>query len=506
MDKSHFFHKDFLVEILNSIIGKTLGEVDKNNVFAKTRDKPKITGIAGDVIEQSVLEYPPDQAQRPDLNIDGVETELKTTGIRRKVDKNGNFYYEAKEPASITAVSIDRIVKESFLDSNFWHKIEHILFVFYEYEAKTTVSASEYANFYIRNYCFHEFSTDDIEILKNDWQLVHDFIEDIQNRCTPEEAKKEYPNLSTILNKKTVYIDTAPKYPNHPRFRLRKRVLSVIVEESFNKRKLLEKLPDNYFSQNDIERKCAQLKKLYSGWTVGELLDYFDSSKDKNERKITKQYGERLTVKMFGGKAKKVSEIEIFKKMGYVGKSITITSKGKKTEDMKFIPIDFEELIEKNIDDGINIREKTFEDSDLYNFFHDNKILCIVFEESENGKSLEENRFIGFKILDLSDDEFIKEAKRTWNDCRKIIMTGKLKNIPDFDKNGKQKYTRKTKLPMCAPNLPKSKDHLVFVRGTGKNAKYKSMYQGVEMYKQYFWIQGKFIVKQLENIPFIEDI
>ena len=80
--KGHFFHKKDLEKILDNAINKTLGDVDVNDVFNKTITNPKITGIAGDVIEQSVLGFPADSYQRPDLNVDGVDVELKTTGIR----------------------------------------------------------------------------------------------------------------------------------------------------------------------------------------------------------------------------------------------------------------------------------------------------------------------------------------------------------------------------------------------------------------------------------------
>ena len=64
MDNSHFFHKEDLIGILENVLNKTLGEVDSKNVFARTIEHPKITGIAGDVIEQSVLGYPADREQR----------------------------------------------------------------------------------------------------------------------------------------------------------------------------------------------------------------------------------------------------------------------------------------------------------------------------------------------------------------------------------------------------------------------------------------------------------
>lgn len=68
----HIFTKNDLENILNQAVGKTLKEVDKNNVFDRTKAKPKITGIAGDVIEQSVLGYAPDTKQSADLLVDNV--------------------------------------------------------------------------------------------------------------------------------------------------------------------------------------------------------------------------------------------------------------------------------------------------------------------------------------------------------------------------------------------------------------------------------------------------
>ena len=148
----HKFSKSELERILSSVVGKTLGEADINHVFDKTITKPKITGIAGDVIEQSVLGYPGDSDKRPDLDVDGVLTELKTTGVRmpKRHEKGKEDRLEAKEPVSVTAVSIGAIEDEVFENSAFLHKVQHLLFVFYEYESATAVAASAYAQFHIR--------------------------------------------------------------------------------------------------------------------------------------------------------------------------------------------------------------------------------------------------------------------------------------------------------------------------------------------------------------------
>lgn len=60
---NHIFTKNQLDTIFNTVINQTLGDVDRNNVFNRTIGHDKITGIAGDVIEQSVLGYPADSYQ-----------------------------------------------------------------------------------------------------------------------------------------------------------------------------------------------------------------------------------------------------------------------------------------------------------------------------------------------------------------------------------------------------------------------------------------------------------
>lgn len=46
----YVFFVEEVLELLNPIVAKTLGEVDRNNFFNKTENNPKITGIIRDVI------------------------------------------------------------------------------------------------------------------------------------------------------------------------------------------------------------------------------------------------------------------------------------------------------------------------------------------------------------------------------------------------------------------------------------------------------------------------
>lgn len=481
MTDSHFFHKDEITRILDDCLNKTLGEVDSNNVFDRTIKHPKITGIAGDVIEQSVLGYPPDIRQEPDLDIDGVKTELKTTGMRRKGSR-----YDAKEPMSITAVSPDTIVNETFLDSNFWHKLEHMLFVYYLYDSPSPVKAAQYADFPIKGYQFHEFDEEDQEILKNDWEIVRDFIRYLQDEY--EDYEDEYPRISHELRPKLMYIDTAPKWPNRPRFRLKRTVVSSIIQEHFEGG--LEQLPGKYTTYSEINKTLHELSEKYNGKTIEELMDLLDI----DVKRVNKAIGETIIVKMFGGNSKKMQSIELFRKAGIIGKTITLTERGLRKEDMKFFTIDFNEFENENIE---------FEDSQIYDYFTNNRILCILFQKPYGTAKMIENKFLGFKMIEFSQEFVENDVRETWERIKDLIVNDKLEDVISLDKFGNPRINSSGNV-MSAPNFPKSSEGNVFVRGTSSTSDVKPLnINGVRMYRQQMWVKGTYIVDKLNNEPYI---
>lgn len=485
MQVSHFFHKKDLVHILEACLNKTLGEVDKNHVFDKTKKHPKITGIAGDVVEQSILGYPADTKQEPDLDIDGIKTELKTTGIRySKKEKNK---YEAKEPMSITAVSPETIGMEVFEDSKFWHKLEHLLFVYYLYDSDKTVTASQYADFFIKGFQFYEFNESDREVLENDWTIVRDFIISLQQNY--EDYESQYPRISSELRSQLLFIDTAPKWPNRPRFRLKRSVVSKIVQEHFGNQ--LEQLPGKYTSYSDIDKKCHELKSTFAGYTILQLANHYEVTGTLANKSI----GERIIVRMFDGQAKKMQQIALFNKIGLIGKSITLTMEGLRTEDMKLFCIDFDEFLNPDM---------TFENSSFRDFFANQQMLCIVFEEPSLDAKLTENKFLGFKRL-VFDDEFIEmHVKSVWERIRYLITNEELKDVIRINNKTGEPRINKTGVIQSAPNFPKSSDGLIFVRGSGKDSTAKTEeVNGIKMYKQWIWIKGSYIADRLSQIDFL---
>lgn len=495
--RGHIFTKEDLDNILKKVVGKTLGEVDTNNVFAATIKHPKITGIAGDVVEQSILNYPADSYQSPDLIVDGKPVELKTTGLRnvKKKAKNKNISngdYEAKEPMSITAVSPNKIVHEVFESSNFWHKLEKLLLVYYLYDSESTVPASEYSKFPILGYHFHEFDTETQEILKNDWSIVRNFISELQSTYANPET--HYPKISSALRPNLMLIDTAPKWPNRPRFRLKRATVSTIVQKYFGEK--FEELDEKFSSFEQLDKKLSEFTRLYKGKTIEELIQILNISTtlSKATEDVNKAITEQIVTKMFGAKSKKISKIELFSEIGLIGKTITQTQQGTRTEDTKLFKIDFNEWLVENT---------SFEESSVYSNFSERQFLFIIFEERHTSDKLLKNKFLGFKRVTFTESFIENEVKRTWLDVRDKIFSGTLKEEIATDQSG-EPIRNKNGVIRTSVNFPKSKDFKVFFRGTGNDSADKPVsINNIAMYRQDLWIKGTELVEMLSRVDYI---
>lgn len=485
------FKRDQLEQILKKVVNKTLGEVDVNNVFARTVANPKITGIAGDVVEQSIFGYPANSDKNPDLLVDGSPIELKSTGIR-KPKKKGDFLYEAKEPMSITAVSPNNITNEEFDTSSFWSKLERMLLVYYHYDSPVTVKAADYANFFIMGYHFHEFSEEEKGILKNDWIIVRDFIQYLKDNYA--NPKAEYPRISSELRKQLMLIDTAPKWPNPPRFRLKRAAVSTLVQKHFGAQ--FEKLNETYSSFKELDVELSKLATKNKGKTVRELVKELDIAFDFDSGEdASKSISEQIIIKMFGGTVKKISKIELFSKVGLVPKTIVQTKAGTRTEDMKLFKIDFAEWTDVNI---------SFEESFAYNYFSAQQFVCIIFEEPSTKALLLDNKFLGFKRLVFSEEVLENDLKPVWQRVRDIVNNNELVETIEVDKFDNPRINKKTNTIRTSLNFPKSKDYTIFVRGSGYDSTKKIFkLNGIQMYSQYLWMRGDVITEMLRNVEYI---
>ncbi len=471
IDPSRIFKREDVEKLLTSVIDKTLLQADTVGLFKHYEGCDKMKGIAGDIIEESVLCCKKDSKQEPDIIVDGVLTELKTTGMIKPKKKDSPYVYECKEPVSITAVSIPVIVNEEFETSNFWHKLAHMLWVYYWYKSPVTVKLDGYKDFPILGFQFYEFSERDKRLLKQDWLVVRDFLIVIHRDFnTPEEREKQYPRLSHELRSQLMLIDTAPKFPNNPRFRLKRAYATVIADKYFSQ-KHFEKLVESISKYADIDSKCQSMTQKYKGKTFKQIAVELGV----NINLSAKNFAESAVVKMFGGHASKLNDIEDFAKIGIIAKSVPLKANGKGKEDMKlFLP----NLIEWT-------KESDFEESAIYDYFAGHHFIFIIYRHIDK-----EIVFEGFKRVFFDEDFIVENVKRTWEDVRTLIMNDELKIERKVDKNGNS-IVNKSGTIKESPNFPKSSTNKVFIRGGASKTldKFKTLeINGLKMIPQYVWL------------------
>lgn len=505
------YTKAFVHTLLEGIKGKTLGEVDKSHQFARTEKSEKITGIAGDVIEQSVFGYERDSKQECDIEIDGVLTELKTTGVRvpksdlakvkGKVGDAYNVYLGAKEDISITGVTFDPTIQTDFSTSHFWEKSEHLLIVFYEYKSYEAVPASAYADFQIIDYCYNTFSDEERAKLCNDWEIVRDYLQKIYDEYkNVDERNQQLVGFTHVLRPNLLLIELVPAFKKKstgtyqkPRYRLKQTFVDYIVRGHFDKSRANTEisLKESFSSFAQLEARCHVISAKYKGKTFVQLKEALDIKAEITD----KNFGAQCVLKMFGADCKKLNQISDFTKAGIIAKTITITPSGSRTEDMKLSHIDFEEWADKDID---------FQDSDVYSYFCEHSFLCPVFCEHDSDDS-KKTTFEGFKRFAFDDDFIDSVVRRTWEDSRNLIHQKKLKWEYIYDKNGK-KRRNKSGSYMGAPNFPKSADYHVFFRGGADDSRDEAKTEevnGIKMLPQFFWLKGTYIADKLKTIDYL---
>lgn len=465
---------------LDAAMNRTLLEIDITGVL----DRPGFNkGAPGAIVEQSVFGYPADSARRPDLSVDGVPTELKTTGLVRKSLRGGAVVLDAKEPVSITAVQPETIVHEEFEESAFLEKCEHLLFVYYEYLHKCTCTA-DYGDFPLKAYDFHDLSPAEMEILKSDWEKVRDFIREAQ--ASEADPTVRYPDLSSTLNRRELSaIDTSPKWPARPRFRLKRSFVSTWVRALFGDR--LEIIPEPVTDIDALDARCAALRERYGRMTIGELSDHFNLG----AAPMTKSIVERICVKMFGGDARKMNAIECVSRLSVELHSVVLTARGGRTEDFKINhTIDFDEVCDPNA---------SFEESGFLASFADAQLLIMLFQETEEG-SLADARFLGFKRIVIPDDMLDGPVRTCWERMRHLVLSGELRDVVELDSEGRPRVNPRSGTVRSAPNWPKASEGDVFLRGSGRDSRDKTtVVNGIAMYRQNPWIRGVRMVEEIER-------
>ncbi len=429
-----------LLEFARGLSGKTLSEVvDMSKVVENTRNK----GDLGKMVEKYYYQVITDDTTHlPDFPQAGVE--LKTTGVLKRKDGS----YKAKERLVLTMINYMNMVSEQWETSTLMEKCSLMLLLFYLYEKDLSI--------FDRRFVLHpilfNFPDEDIEIIKRDWEIIRQKIQDGKAHELSEgdtfylgacrkgsggvnEKLRTQPN-SNILAKSRA-LSLKPSYVNR------------IIEGNTSEVGILDAN-----TELSIEDATYNKFKPYMGKTIDEISDMLSFYK---QGKNDKGFYRNITMRMLGSSKRTIPE---FEKAGVELKTIRVNKNWMPAEPMSFPAFKYMEIIKED-----------WEDSSFYEKI-ERRFLFVIFKLDQNNELRLEK--VGYWNMPYLDRE---ESRRVWEDT-------------------------KMRVAKDASDLPKSTESRVaHVRPKAKNAKdIIPTPQGTMLGKKCFWLNRSYIANVIKQL------
>lgn len=451
-------HLAFVYETIEDLVsyskeaeGEYLKDLDNKNLIER-----KNKGIVGSVIEQSFFGYAANSKAEADFADIGVE--LKTTGIIKQ--KRGTL--AAKERLVLNIINYMDEVERSFFTSSMWTKNNKILIFFYTY-VRDSEGKADYPYFQIVRTILHEFNAIDLEIIKQDWNIIQDKVRsglahelsegdtNILGACTKGASSQSVRNqpFSDIPAKQRAYS-------------LKQGYMTSLVRQYIKNEKLISFTSPEELKGNSIE---------------DIIKARFDKYLDKNEEEIANKLGHSLSTaknnmqllisEILGIKGTSLNKIEEFAKLNIKFKTVVYEESGTLKESMSFENLNFNEIY-----------NTSWEESELKMKMESTQWLLVVFQRNKQGQRV----LKGIKLWHLPEETLNKEVKNMFEEIKRLLTEGIDIQI---DKKGRYKN-----------NLPKTSFNGVsHVRSKGVNRE-KSMItlpNGQRIPNQAFWFNAKFV-------------
>lgn len=439
--------------------GQTFGDIDKSNRIKNERAK----GHLGQIVEESHFGYEINSNKEADFANLGVE--LKVTPIKK--NKNGTL--SAKERLVLNIINYHEEVEHEFKTSSFWSKNEKLLLMFYEWIPKV-----KRADYKILKAYLHKYPEEDLEIIRQDWELI---VQKIKSGRAHElsEADTNYLGACTKGANKSS-LRTQP-YSNEMAmqraFSLKQSYMTslirkIIKQEDFIRLSTTNELKNKSFKQILTDRFSPYINKSLEQISV-ETGQVINSS--------SKSFLQHFVSGLLGIKGTKLNQIEEFAKANIQLKTVRLEPNGIPKEHMSFKNIDFHEWAAEE-----------WQDSWLKNHFEETKFMFVIFEykETQNDNPNRKLYFKGIKLWNMPQQKIDNQLYKFWRHTKLLIQDG-VKLTP---------VKQKTRT-IIQNNLPKPGfNGICHIRPKARDGNDKtSLPNGDGITKQAFWLDNEFIGK-----------
>lgn len=399
-------------------VGKTMTELMANMPEKKSGKKSQV----GDAWE-SWFGVDKNSIAGADLYEAGVE--LKATPF--KVLHNGKK--SAKERLVLNIINYIEEYDKIFETSSFWLKNQFMELGFYQHDKE-----SPWTDWQIIKAVLFRFSEKDLLIIKQDWELIHDYIKSGRahelsegltmylGACTKGANKNSLRDQHPSLNAPKAMQRAYSLKSSYMTYILREFVFGNQEDENIRLRPFENdhyEYREHYQSQCSIVSDVSILKNTrledyivqklepYKNKSIDELAEIFDIQKNE-DGSYPKSINAILINRMLG-LYKDVEKTEEFFKANITVKTIRVTNKNTIKESMSFPTFKFKELVQEE-----------WEESTLRDTLDATKFFFVLFQEDSEGLYY----FKGAKFWSMPVSDLEGVVKLAWQETVKTLKTG----------------------------------------------------------------------------------
>ncbi|MFS0689530.1 Sau3AI family type II restriction endonuclease [Sporosarcina sp. 179-K 8C2 HS] len=439
--------------------GRTFGEIDQSGRI----NNEKAKGQLGQIIEESFFGYQVNSISEADFADLGIE--LKVTPVKK--NKNGTL--SAKERLVLNIINYMDEVNTTFDTSSFWNKNKELLLMFYEWLPE--IKRADYR--IIKSY-LHKFTKEDLEIIKQDWQLINNKIKaGLAHELS--EADTNYLAASTKgANKSSLRQQPFNSISAMQRaYSLKQSYMTALIRKVISQQDLVR-----IASPEELKKKTLLeiLNEKFRPF-IGKSLDEIAAMAEIEVNHKSKSFLQLFISSLLGIKGTKLEQIEEFAKANIQLKTVRLEPHGIPKEHMSFRNINFVEWANEE-----------WEESWLKDYFSETKLLFVVFKYKETERENPNRKlyFQGITLWNMPMSEIEGRLKDFWFHVQELIREG-IELLPV------QQKTR----TIVNNNLPKPKSNgLCHIRPKGRDGSDKiPLPDGRTITKQAFWLDNDYIGK-----------
>jgi DNA mismatch repair protein MutH len=404
-------NKKSIIDYAKLLKGKTLRQTCESKVLQHTYAGK---GNFGQILEKFYFGYNPNSKSEADFFEIGME--LKSSPLKQL--KNRQF--KSKERLVLNIINYREVIDQEFEFSDFWKKNSNLLLIFYLHQTGTDI-----LDYIIKLVDEWNFPNTDLEIIKQDWELIK---QKIQNGNAHELSEGDTFYLGACTkgaNAKTLRVQPNNGIPAKQRaYSLKQGYVNHIIASIADGTvgiygKLIPSIA--IAKKQTIEQIVTEKFSRYYGMSIEQIL--IETNLKLNVK--AKSFYASLTKAILGIEINK--EIEEFEKAEIIVKTVRLKENNLPKEDISFPNFKYQELVNEDWDDS-NFKE-----------ILEHKFLFVFFQFHNKELVLRKVKFWNMPYDDILN------AEKVWEKTKEIVSKGKI--VKDVKTNRLGKEYRVTNFP-----------------------------------------------------------